>query len=314
MIRGFQHNYRPPWLGNIKLGVKGSNGEPVETDHFVVPEDVAKVYGENPRALDIVVSHPSPDETFQLRYMRYVRNAGCVCRGDGESASERSAEKKAWVRKACPCDHLEAGRCKLVGVFKFMIPRVSTQGVFHIATPSKQARRDILDKLEHIRRVAGRFDMVPLRILRVPKKMPGKNGMLQTHYSVEVVMSEAFEREVADRMLGTGGNGNGARETVQAQAAAAAVPLESAANVPGGDDGSPPLPVDGTGTKPEDTMPEAQRNHILQLMAQSGVSTEEERQALFRFAIGNAAPDVAAGNRFIKHFATILDLWRRNQK
>ena len=57
-IKGLSETRRLPRLGKIRLGekVEGKGGKeyPKATDHFVVPEEVAAVYGNEPKRLNIM--------------------------------------------------------------------------------------------------------------------------------------------------------------------------------------------------------------------------------------------------------------------
>jgi len=58
-IKGLTQVRRLPRLGKIKMGIKVKTTLGVEypqkTDYFVVPPEVADVYGDRPKALDIII-------------------------------------------------------------------------------------------------------------------------------------------------------------------------------------------------------------------------------------------------------------------
>jgi hypothetical protein len=92
-IKGVSEVVRLPRLGKIKLGIKKENAdgtfEPVPTDYFVCPEEVKKVFGEEPRELRIMF--PTDDKTqWASQYYRFYSDQGnLLCRGDGETALAR---------------------------------------------------------------------------------------------------------------------------------------------------------------------------------------------------------------------------------
>lgn len=76
-----------PRLGKIRLGEKAVNPRgieyPVDTPYFVVPPEVAEVYGEKPVELRIVFL-TDDEEAIASQYFRaYNATNGRVCRGDG---------------------------------------------------------------------------------------------------------------------------------------------------------------------------------------------------------------------------------------
>jgi len=70
MIIGLSEVRRLPRLGKIHLGVKEINAKGVEypkaVNYFVVPPEVAEVYGEKPTELDIVIPTEDPNIFFPL--------------------------------------------------------------------------------------------------------------------------------------------------------------------------------------------------------------------------------------------------------
>jgi hypothetical protein len=70
-IKGLTQVRRLPRLGKIKMGIKVKTTLGVEypqkTDYFVVPPEVADVYGDRPKALDIIIPVEDEDYTQKLR-------------------------------------------------------------------------------------------------------------------------------------------------------------------------------------------------------------------------------------------------------
>ena len=69
-IKGVSDQRRLPRLGKIRLGVKATakSGKeyPVEKDYFVVPPEVAAIYGEQPKELDVMLPVNDPEVCFPI--------------------------------------------------------------------------------------------------------------------------------------------------------------------------------------------------------------------------------------------------------
>lgn len=73
-----------PRLGKIRLGDQsGTNGSPKNLPHFVVPDEVAAVYGPNPTELPIVFLSDDEEVIASSYYRAYNASNGLVCKGDG---------------------------------------------------------------------------------------------------------------------------------------------------------------------------------------------------------------------------------------
>ena len=93
-IAGVSDLLRLPVIGRIRLGLKSvsRNGTsyPSETSYFVVTEDVKKVYGPRPEALDIVLPSDDLSVVFPQRLEHYGTSWVEVLRGwEGSSISRR---------------------------------------------------------------------------------------------------------------------------------------------------------------------------------------------------------------------------------
>ena len=77
-----------PRLGKIRLGDQsGTNNAPKNLPYFVVPEEVAAVYGENPTELPIVFLSDDEEVIASSYYRAYNASNGLVCKGDGFNAN-----------------------------------------------------------------------------------------------------------------------------------------------------------------------------------------------------------------------------------
>lgn len=130
-------------LGKISLGEKTRNANsgaeyPRDLDHFRVPEEIAAVYGETPRAIPVRVPSPDIDEWFPYALKRYSTDGKLWCTGDGQEARcfQDSGE---WIDVPCEyreCEHYAARKCTEIGRLQFIIPTVNMMGVYEIATGS----------------------------------------------------------------------------------------------------------------------------------------------------------------------------------
>lgn len=87
-IRDLTERPQIPRLGKIRLGVfdEGKN-RPVNLEHFVVPPEVAAVYGDNPTKLEIVFLSDDLETIASQYYRAYNKANGLVCKGDGFTAN-----------------------------------------------------------------------------------------------------------------------------------------------------------------------------------------------------------------------------------
>ncbi len=133
-IKGLSELRRLPRLGKIRLGIKrlakSGKEQPAEVDYFVVPPEVAKVYGERPKELLIMFPVEDVTQIFPQAYKWYGAGAGLKCKGDGETAIRRWAEAEESLRQRlgethddnelveipCPCFRLESGNAARRGI------------------------------------------------------------------------------------------------------------------------------------------------------------------------------------------------------
>jgi hypothetical protein len=198
-IKNVSNIRRLPRLGKIRLGIKAGNGDksyPKETDYFVCPVEVQKVYGDKPKELDIIFPVDDVSIVFPQSYKWYSFTT-LKCKGDGETAMRRvqdlTPEQKEilngdipensfdMVEVNCPCPLLEEGKCSQVGSLSFMIPKVSLAGVYQIDTRSINSFVNINSALELAKGIAGRIAMIPFKLKRIPQKIEYE-GKMQTHY------------------------------------------------------------------------------------------------------------------------------------
>jgi hypothetical protein len=203
-IKGLSQRNRLPRLGKIRLGLKVKNKNiknpgcacgpeegcfkcsyPAETPYFVVPAEVARVYGEKPIELKVKVPVNSMDVVFPRAYKYYGSSRGLRCTGDLEKALRMNEKTNALEEVPCPCQFLDR-ECKPRGVLNVLLPEVSLKGVYQITTGSWNSIIDIASGLEYVECLMGRFAMVPLILKRIPT--PTFKGGKQTHHTLQILL------------------------------------------------------------------------------------------------------------------------------
>jgi hypothetical protein len=188
-IKGVSERRRLPRLGKIRLGVKAVSTKsgkeyPREVDYFVVPDEIAKVYGDRPKELDVMIPVNDLDIIFPQKYTWYGQSRGPKCIGDGERAM-RVNEQGEFEERECPCELLEEGKCQRRAHLMLILPKVSLGGVYQIDLGSYHSIVDINSGLEYVEALIGRFAMVPLKLRRVPRDTYG-SGSKQVHYTLSI--------------------------------------------------------------------------------------------------------------------------------
>lgn len=202
-IKGLSDRRRMPLLGKIRLGIKVKNQEgaeyPRETDYFVCPDEVKEIFNEQPKSLEIMLPLNDIDAVFPTAYILYGHSIGVKCKGDGERAWHVDPESKEMIDKECPCEMLDAGKCKQVGRFLFMIPKVSVAGVYQLSTSSYNSIVDIGSGLDFVQAMVGRFAFISLEMKRIPT-ITHHNGKRQTHHTIQIKLPDAFNLKALEDM------------------------------------------------------------------------------------------------------------------
>lgn len=181
-IKGVSEIRRLPRAGKIRLGikvpVKGKEDvfRPAAVDYFVVPEEVAAVYGDKPKSLNILFPIEEAPQFFSQFYKKYTAG-GLQCRGDGEVAT-RLTEAGAMEPCECKgesCPDYGSKKCRRIGVLQFLLPDVPGIGVYQISTTSFHSIVNINSAIDYIKALCGRIRMIPLT-LKVEDQMAQPNG------------------------------------------------------------------------------------------------------------------------------------------
>jgi hypothetical protein len=209
-IKDLSERRRLPRLGKIRLGVKMISDRthkeyPKETEFFIVPPEVSKVYGDRPTSLEVMVPINDPEAVFPQAYKWYGGQRGLKCIGDGGVALRLKEETQAMEEIPCPCEHLETGECQKRGHFMVILPRINMGGVYQIDVGSYHSIVDINSGLEYVQALVGRFAMVPLRLCRAPKETHF-GGQKQIHYTLQLFLDADVDtlnalREDTSRVL-----------------------------------------------------------------------------------------------------------------
>lgn len=205
-IQGLTEVRRLPRLGKIRMGVKvprktkdGRDIEvPQKTDYFVVPPEIAKIYGEKPKSLDILIPVEDEEKWAPQYYKLYSLTQGLVCRGDGCAAirlidtmtgDRAHRDTKEVVKKEMTCpgrkcpDYIARDGCKEVMSLQFILYKVPGFGIWQIDTSSINSIININSCADYIRAMFGKVAMIPLQLTIEPKQVQlPDSGKKQTVY------------------------------------------------------------------------------------------------------------------------------------
>jgi len=205
-IKNLSNIRRLPRLGKIALGIKKVSDKsgkeyPSEVDYFVCPPKVQRVFGEKPKELRIMFPVEDADIFFQQWYKSYGFNL-LKCKGDGDKAFTWDEEHGGLKEVVCPCEKLEAGECKKIGILQFLLPDVPGAGVWQVTTSSRNSIIDINSAIDAIRAMCGRIRMIPLVLRRVEtaKQRIGDDGKPKksTHYTLQIDVENITIRQLQE--------------------------------------------------------------------------------------------------------------------
>ena len=205
-IKGISEVRRMPRVGKVRLGVKdvsakSGNEYPKAVDYFVVnfdqstqeqaAENFHAVYGEYPRALDIMFPTDEPEMFFQQWRLRYGSGTGLICKGDGETAQEVNRETGEMIDIECygdECEWHKKKHCKPVGRLQFLLPKVAPVGIWQLDTSSWNSIVQLNSAIDLLARLrGGRVGMVPLTLIVKPKDVQVE-GKKKTVFVLDLVL------------------------------------------------------------------------------------------------------------------------------
>lgn len=191
-IKGLSDKRRLPRLGIIRLGMKLKSKKtgkeyPAETAHFVVPEEVMKVYGSEPTELDVMLPLNELEAIFPCAYKYYGSSRGLICTGDGEVAYRVNPDTREMQPVKCPCELLEQKKCTQGGTLNVILYKINVGGVYQIRTGSYHSIIDINSGIDYVQALVGRVAMVPLKLKR-EKTETHHDEKKQTHYTLRLIL------------------------------------------------------------------------------------------------------------------------------
>lgn len=213
-IKGISEVRRLPRLGKIRLGVKETsqktgNPYPKAVDYFVCNADQStseaaarafhQVYGDKPRALDIMFPVEDRDQFFPQFYRRYGSGSGLLCKGDGEAAVE--IDKETGEIREIECDPMECEwaakkHCRPVGTLQFLLPKVPGLGAWQIDTSSYHSIVNLNSAIDFVRALTGgRIAMIPLKLIIRPKEVQVE-GKKKVVYVLDLAHEEVRLEEI----------------------------------------------------------------------------------------------------------------------
>jgi len=197
-IEGLSSIRRLPRLGKIRLGVKKISKKtgkeyPAETEYFVCPAEVRKIYGDEPKELRIMFPINDPEVIFPQCYKWYGTSMGLKCKGDGVNALRLNEQTMEMEERECPCEMLENNSCKQRASLIFILPNVAIGGVYQIDLSSYHSIVDINSSIDYARALLNdKISMIPFILKRVPTETH-KDGQKQIHYTLQLTLDITAE-------------------------------------------------------------------------------------------------------------------------
>ena len=210
-----------PRLGKVRLGERDEQTKRLyNRPYFVIPEEVAAVYGPEPTELPIVFLTDDEELIASQYYRAYNTSSGLICRGDGYKAdalldeaalaasggeltidawahgkTRGRAATERFVRReitcagagyggAPPCPMFEGKRCAVRMFMQFAIARVPGLGVYQMDTGSVHGIKNVNGLIQLVKSLTGgRVAGVPL-LLRREKVDVAPDGLKKSVWTV----------------------------------------------------------------------------------------------------------------------------------
>lgn len=199
-IKGLTEIHRLPRLGKLHLGVKSQTAQgaeyPKAVDHFVVSVDEStpaanaqafkKVYGDTPKALDVMFPSDDPEEFFGQWYKLYGRGTGLQRRCDGEVCVLSSGGELKETACVCKKEGQHERACKAIGNLQFFLPRVDGIGVWQLDTSSFNSLRNLNSWFALLKQLCGKVAGIPFQLILKPQDVQ-VNGSKKTIYVLDLV-------------------------------------------------------------------------------------------------------------------------------
>lgn len=170
------------------------------------------LYGEEPTMINVIFPSDDLEVIFPQYYTAYGSTAGMKCKGDGKTADCFSDEmlkvltptgtKGATGRpqvyckgageigkeETTACPYFKANKCNRVARLRFLIPDMKGTTLWECVTGSINSIINVNSALKHFKRMVGRFDWIPLQLMRIPLHIT-KDGNQRTHYPLAIDMN-----------------------------------------------------------------------------------------------------------------------------
>lgn len=211
-IEGISNVDKIPRIGKIRLGikVKGQKGEyPKATDYFVfdpddesVMEEIRKVYGEKPKAIDIMFASEDSEVNFP-QYLKRYSFGTLICRGDGKTGTERLFEKEVRVgdkQVECAGCKYKDDKCHPLASLMVLLPKIPGIGVWQLDTGSYHSIVGINAGIKLVKTLYKRISGVPLRLLLNPKQVTA-DGRAKTVYVLSLSMEGTLEQALKSGVI-----------------------------------------------------------------------------------------------------------------
>ena len=217
-IKGISDVDRFPRIGKIRLGLKDKDrGFPVKTDYFVfdpdddaVKQEFSDIYGEKPKALDIMFASEDLDSVFPQYLKRYAFGS-LICKGDGEKGIEKKYDenKKLIGEQSVKCEGCKyskdtvgkngkkiSKKCKPLASLMILLPKVPGIGVYQLDTSSYHSIVNINAGIKLVKALYKRISGIPLKLLLSPRtvQVEGRATIIYTiSLSIEGTLQDALK-------------------------------------------------------------------------------------------------------------------------
>lgn len=198
-IQTIEQKMSSPILGTIRLGIrqeaKSGSKYPKTVPHFVLTDapDVARVYGDDPKEIDIIFISEDIEMNIPTWLMWFgagvrdkdgnMKGGKLLCKGNGPDVEGRPGSAQFYSKRdpktgdipSRPChgeqcpdwlDKNGARQCKPAMKVLCVLPLVSPYGVYEINTNSWNSIRSFHEQLSWIKTLKGNISLLPFKIVR----------------------------------------------------------------------------------------------------------------------------------------------------
>ena len=217
-IKNLSEVRRLPRLGKIRLGVKKiKDGKeyPSEVDYFILDpqtpvelenkkliDEFHRLYGEQPKSINVMFPLSDSEMIFPQFYKRYGMTTLLQCKGDGIEAVCSSDEFTQGLKilkkndlglpvvecRGKECPYYQGKKCTESATLQVLLPEIPGAGVWQITTGSFHSIVNINSCLDYITALCGRFHMIPLKLERREQEVQ-HDGKARKHYILHIDMN-----------------------------------------------------------------------------------------------------------------------------